>query len=109
MESKIIKSCQGTMIEAVIELGINGDEGPRYLVINTMKRYTGKITATASVKQRTPMGFIWLPLGDYNKTICQAEGRATVSALQQVQAFAMAKVEEIKADALAFYSKAEVA
>lgn len=109
MESKVTKSPQGTIIEAEIELGIEGAEGPYYLTITTMKRYGGKIVAIASAKQRTAMGFVCMPFSDYSKAICQAEGRATLSALQQVQEYAMAKVEEIKADAIAFYSKAEVA
>ena len=109
MESKVTKSPQGTFIEAEIELGIQGAEGPYYLTITTMKRYSGKIVAIASAKQRTAMGFMCMPFSDYNKPIAQAEGRATIANLQQVQAVAMAKVEEIKADALEFYSKAEVA
>ncbi len=109
MESKVTKSAQGTFIEAEIDLGINGDEGPYYLTISTMKRYSGKIVAIASAKQRTAMGFVCMPFSDYNKPIVQAAGRTTLANLKQVQEAAMAKVEEIKADALAFYSKAEVA
>lgn len=89
-------------------------QGDQVIELTTSKSSSGKLVSRASVVQiEKEQGYEivkFAPFSDYNKGVYASEvKRVTEKAVREQQAKALELIEEIKADAIAFYAGKAVA
>ena len=89
-------------------------QGDQYLEVSTSKSSGGKLVSRASVvvveKQEGYEILKFAPFSDYNKVAMVREvKRVTEKVVREQQFAALALIEDIKADAIAFYADKAVA
>ena len=83
-------------------------EGKRHLKIRTGKSDRAGLVTMASAFVLTDTGYTFVMFEDFSKRVGQADARCTEKTVALAHAAVMAKVEEIKADALAYYKEMKV-
>ena len=78
-----------------------------FLQLHTMKRYDGQLVTTASVNQRTAdgLGYTHRYPGDFLSRCVSERVRCTEKAVAEQHSKALQQIEQIKADALAYYGE----
>ncbi|MBC7603274.1 MAG: hypothetical protein H7255_11535 [Ramlibacter sp.] len=102
--TKFSKGIGGFKAEDMIDIG-----GGRAVKMLTSKFSSGKLQTVAHGVQPTEQGFVWLPFSDFSERIESSALRCTEKNVMAQHAAAMAKIEEIKARAIAFYKLEAVA
>ncbi|CAB4154900.1 hypothetical protein UFOVP653_40 [uncultured Caudovirales phage] len=98
MEMNISKGAYGWKAETHIEL-----EGGRLLDITTLKA-NGGLRSRAQCYRRENGFITYVLFGDYSATLAASQARCTEKAVADLHRQALGKLDEIKAEVVAFYA-----
>ena len=83
-------------------------DAERHLNIRTSKSDRAGLVTTATAVKLTDFGYTFTVFEDFSRGVGLADARCTEKTVALAHAAVMAKVEEIKADALAYYKEMKV-
>lgn len=83
-------------------------DAERHLKISTSKSARAGLVTMATAVKLTDTGYTFVMFEDFSNRVGQADARCTEKTVALAHAAVMAKVEEIKADALAYYKEMKI-